>query len=150
MSAVSILIALAIGQTPPPCLPRMVDEHLIYYPSGVGELDAERAARVKRVADYIDPGSGRVVVTGRADTIGLAPDNLELSRRRAAIVAAELARLGIPDGSIEIRALGETEPVVPTPDETDEPLNRLVVVGGTWTMRPSTRAALMARDCPAH
>jgi len=119
---------------------------VIYYPPGRSDLDLQSAWRVKLAADYIDPVAGRVIISSRTDTEGSSESNMALASRRAQVVADELVRLGTPRSIIEIRAAGETQLSRPTPDETSEPLNRIVVID-TGRMRASTWDALMAADC---
>jgi outer membrane protein OmpA-like peptidoglycan-associated protein len=70
----------------------------------------------------------RIEVTGHTDTSGSAVYNQGLSVRRAEAVAAELVRLGVPRGEITARGVGETQLLVPTPDNTREPQNRRVEI----------------------
>ncbi|MBR0674699.1 OmpA family protein [Roseomonas alkaliterrae] len=70
----------------------------------------------------------RIEVNGHTDTSGPARYNQGLSERRAAAVAAELVRLGVPRHEIVTRGLGQTQPMVPTPDNTREPQNRRVEI----------------------
>jgi len=70
----------------------------------------------------------RIEVTGHTDTSGSAVYNQGLSVRRANAVAAELVRLGVPRGEITARGVGETQLLVPTPDNTREPQNRRVEI----------------------
>lgn len=68
----------------------------------------------------------RVYVDGHADTAGPAAYNLRLSERRARAVAEYLASRGVASERMEVRAFGETQLAVPTPDNTPEPRNRRV------------------------
>jgi len=70
----------------------------------------------------------RIEVTGHTDTSGSAQYNQGLSVRRANAVAAELVRLGVPRGEITARGVGESQLLVPTPDNTREPQNRRVEI----------------------
>ncbi|HFD15408.1 MAG TPA: OmpA family protein [Rhodospirillales bacterium] len=70
----------------------------------------------------------RVFVDGHTDTMGPAAYNMELSKRRAQAVADYLVGRGIDRNRITVRAFGETELAVPTPDETPEPRNRRVEI----------------------
>lgn len=70
----------------------------------------------------------RIEVTGHTDTSGSAQYNMGLSVRRANAVAAELVRLGVPRGEITARGVGESQLLVPTPDNTREPQNRRVEI----------------------
>ncbi|MBW6396947.1 OmpA family protein [Roseomonas sp. HJA6] len=72
--------------------------------------------------------STRIEVAGHADRTGTVQYNQALSRRRADIVAAELVRLGVAQQDIVITALGESQPLVPTPENVREPQNRRVEI----------------------
>ena len=73
-------------------------------------------------------GNVRVHVTGYTDTSGSYRYNVRLSERRAAHVAIELERFGVPRAAMEIRGLGETNLRVPTPHGVREPQNRRVEI----------------------
>ncbi|MGE0255255.1 MAG: OmpA family protein [Alphaproteobacteria bacterium] len=73
-------------------------------------------------------GQVMVVTTGHADRSGPDAYNLNLSRKRAEAVKAEMVRLGIPAGDISVSARGEAEPLVPTDDGVREPQNRRVQI----------------------
>lgn len=70
----------------------------------------------------------RIEVNGHADRAGSPQYNQRLSERRAAAVAAELVRLGVPRNEIVTRGFGETVPLVPTADGVREPQNRRVEI----------------------
>jgi OmpA-OmpF porin, OOP family len=70
----------------------------------------------------------RIEVNGHTDTSGSARYNQGLSERRAAAVAAELARLGVPRNEIVTRGFGQGQLLVPTPDNVREPQNRRVEI----------------------
>lgn len=69
----------------------------------------------------------RIEVNGYT-TSGSAVYNQGLSVRRANTVAAELVRLGVPRNEIVARGFGQTNLLVPTPDNTREPQNRRVEI----------------------
>ncbi len=70
----------------------------------------------------------RVFVDGHTDTVGPAEYNMDLSKRRAQAVADYLVARGVAPDRLTVRAFGETELAVPTPDETPEPRNRRVEI----------------------
>jgi OOP family OmpA-OmpF porin len=70
----------------------------------------------------------RIEVNGHTDTSGSARYNQGLSERRAAAVAAELVRLGVPRGEIVTRGFGQNQLLVATPDNVREPQNRRVEI----------------------
>lgn len=82
--------------------------------------EAAQASRTQQVT--------RLEVNGYTDTSGSAQYNMGLSVRRANNVAAELVRLGVPRTAIVARGFGETNLLVPTPDNTREPQNRRVEI----------------------
>jgi OOP family OmpA-OmpF porin len=69
-----------------------------------------------------------IEVSGYTDTSGTAAYNLDLSKRRAAAVAAQLVADGIPAAEIETQAFGETHLLVPTGPGIREPQNRRVEI----------------------
>lgn len=70
----------------------------------------------------------RVYVDGHTDTAGPAAYNMRLSERRAQAVADALAARGVARERMEVRAFGETQLAVPTPDNTPEAKNRRVEI----------------------
>jgi outer membrane protein OmpA-like peptidoglycan-associated protein len=71
---------------------------------------------------------GELVITGHTDTVGTGPQNDDLSRRRAQQVRQMFIERQFPAARIEAVGRGERELAVPTADETDEPINRRVVI----------------------
>ena len=69
-----------------------------------------------------------LIATGHTDSVGTEQYNQGLSVRRANTVAAELVRLGVPRSEITARGVGESQLLVPTPDNTREPQNRRVEI----------------------
>jgi OmpA family len=80
---------------------------------------------IAQAAEYYRPGgTPQVAVTGYTDTSGSADHNLELSERRAEVVADELVRDGVPATDIVTIGRGEEDLRVPTPDGVREARNR--------------------------
>lgn len=76
-----------------------------------------------------DLARARFRIEGHTDTVGGAAMNQALSERRAAAVRDHLTRRhGVAAGRLEVVGLGETQLLVPTPDERPEPRNRRVQV----------------------
>ncbi len=92
------------------------------------QIVAEAAGNAAHVA------ATRIEVGGYADTSHALPGvrghdyNLALSRRRATVVQAELVRDGVPAGSIETHAFGDSNLLVRTGPDVREPQNRRVEI----------------------
>ena len=65
-----------------------------------------------------------VTITGFTDTSGGTKYNQRLSQRRADAVKKALIKAGVPANLLKTKALGETQLMVKTPDNTREPANR--------------------------
>ena len=86
------------------------------------QIVAEAAQATTRIAVT------RIEVAGHTDTSGTPRYNEGLSQRRAAVVAAELVRLGVPRAAITTQAYGQSRPLVPTAAGVREPQNRRVEI----------------------
>jgi OmpA-OmpF porin, OOP family len=76
-------------------------------------LTSQARVTIARVAGRIRDAGGPVRVDGHTDSLGSAPYNLRLSRRRAAAVSAAL-RADLPTRiAIRARGFGEADPVEP-------------------------------------
>jgi outer membrane protein OmpA-like peptidoglycan-associated protein len=69
-----------------------------------------------------------ISVIGHSDRVGDAAYNRTLSLKRADTVAKLLTGQGIPEGCMDLRYYGESDPIIPTPDGIPEPRNRRVEV----------------------
>lgn len=92
--------------------------------------DAERAlAPLGRALSSQDLAGFRFRIEGHTDTVGDTASNQLLSERRAAAVRDYLiAKFGVAANRLVAVGLGETQPLVPTPDETSNARNRRVQV----------------------
>jgi len=70
----------------------------------------------------------RIRATGHTDTVGTPRYNMALSIRRANAVRDVLVREGIPATQIVVVGRGETQLLVPSPDNMNEPRNRRVEI----------------------
>ena len=94
---------------------------------------ADLTARARQIIAEAAQNSSRVQATrievqGNADLSGTHAYNQRLSLRRAQTVAAELVRDGVPQGSIDIQAFGDSRPLVATAAGVREPQNRRVAI----------------------
>lgn len=102
---------------------------VLYFQNGGVTLAPSSVQDLELVVNEIKTRSGaEFFVVGHTDTVGAAPANDALSLLRANSIAAVLIGKGVPSSRIEVVGRGEREPLVPTPDEVDEPRNRRVEI----------------------
>ena len=110
-------------------LPARPTAFALYFITGTDELTPESKADLQNVlAALKDRPLPDVQVIGHTDTVGDLLVNDRLSAQRAERVKGFLVEIGIPAERITIAGRGEREPLVRTPDETDEPRNRRVEI----------------------
>jgi outer membrane protein OmpA-like peptidoglycan-associated protein len=101
----------------------------LYFESGTDMLTPESKGLV---AEVIVAVQGRVApdvsVIGHTDTTGTAAFNVTLGLQRAALIRDLLVQAGLPADLVEVVSHGESDPLVPTPDNTAEARNRRVEV----------------------
>lgn len=100
---------------------------LIFFDSGEAEIRREWRSVLDSAAASARSG-GKLVVTGHSDTPGSVAVNLRKARERAQAVAAALVERRVPVSAIEVRAAGESEPLVPTAEGVREIHNRRVTI----------------------
>lgn len=88
-----------------------------------GQDSLERA-----IADALANPDTQINLVGHADRSGAADYNQALSERRSRVVLQEMEAAGIDSARIAFDSVGETMPLVPTPDGQREPRNRVVEV----------------------
>lgn len=139
--------AQAAGETPEPPVPlseRTVDslfgdaiaaqpddpvDYILYFEAGTATLTAESAAQIDDVIAFAQSRPVTSVrVVGHTDTVGSSAVNARLSLRRAEQARDLLVQSGLDPAAIDVFSLGESDPLVPTPDNTPEDRNRRVVV----------------------
>lgn len=131
-------LLLEVTVTPPPEIPpapRLWHLQGAYFDSG-STMPGEAGLYWIDIAAALNYPGAIYVLNGHTDTLGTVDANLDLSRRRAIVVAEQLVRRGVRWEDIEINYHGETQLARPSPGEASEPLNRRV-----WTdmrFRPAT------------
>jgi outer membrane protein OmpA-like peptidoglycan-associated protein len=73
-------------------------------------------------------GIERIRIEGHTDKVGSRSHNVELSRRRAEVVAREFLACGFPDDAIERKAWGFEHPVASNDTPEGRTLNRRVAI----------------------
>ena len=106
--------------------------YLVTFHLDQATLTEENRQVIAQAAEYYrQGGTPQITVTGYTDTSGSAAHNLELSERRAEVVAEELVREGVPATNIVTIGRGEEDLRVPTADGVREARNRRaeIIVG---------------------
>ena len=97
--------------------------------TGTDELTEESKAELPKILEALKLRPvPDVQVIGHTDTVGEYRGNDRLSAQRAGTVKGFLVGIGIAAERIQVSGRGEREPIVPTADDTDEPLNRRVEI----------------------
>lgn len=122
--AINALYGEALAAEPP-----RPDRFVLYFETGTSTLTPASLALIDDVLAAVRRRTApRVEAIGHADRVGPAGLNAALSLDRARLVRQRLAEAGVAEALIAIDSFGEADPVVPTPDETPEPLNRRVEI----------------------
>jgi outer membrane protein OmpA-like peptidoglycan-associated protein len=110
-------------------LPPPARRFLLYFDIGADTLTPASQALVPDIlATVAARPAPEVSVVGHTDTTGTPAANVDLGLRRAALIRDLLVGAGLDGGLVEVTSHGESNPVVPTPDNTAEARNRRVEV----------------------
>ncbi len=102
---------------------------LIYFITGTDILTEQSRRQLPEILDSIkEYPAPEVSVIGHTDTVGSAARNARLARDRAEAIRDVLIDEGLDRKLIEVDSHGESNLLVQTPDDTDEPRNRRVEV----------------------
>lgn len=113
-----------LSAEPPPAV-----RFLVSFDLGSAEPSEEEVERIRGIVDPVrDWAAPEVAIEGHADRSGADTYNQDLSALRAETVRQLLERLGIEPIALDVRAFGETRPVVVTADGVPEARNRRVEV----------------------
>ncbi|MEM7443296.1 MAG: autotransporter outer membrane beta-barrel domain-containing protein [Pseudomonadota bacterium] len=129
-----IRVNLNPAPPPPPPAPAVVVEQpisafIVFFDWDRADLTPEANLVLDDVVVVAnEAGYASIRLDGYTDLSGSAQYNLGLSERRANSVANGLIARGIAPDEIVIRAFGEENPLVPTPDGVREPQNRRVEI----------------------
>lgn len=102
---------------------------VLYFTAGTVILTSESKTHLLEVLSEVKKRLPcDVYIAGHTDTVGKKDLNAKLSLERAEIVKQELISIGVDSTLIKVAAHGESDPLIPTPDEVEEPRNRRVEV----------------------
>jgi outer membrane protein OmpA-like peptidoglycan-associated protein len=138
LGQVALLMAVLLGAcSPAPAIPKAqsADQlltindgptfYIVFFESGSSRLTAtSKHAIVFAVADACRHATTRITIRGHADRAGSPVANQNLSLRRAEAVRREMIKNGVAGDLIVTDGLGETDPMVPTPDGSGNRENR--------------------------
>ena len=103
----------------------------IYFPSGSAAVPSDQDQVLDQAARLFRDGDPIVmIVSGVADTVGAADNNLRLSILRAQSVADGLTARGIPADRLQVNGRGNSELEIDTDDDTANRENRVAKI--TW------------------
>jgi OOP family OmpA-OmpF porin len=113
----------------PPPEPTPVPATLIlYFDNNSDVLGEEEAQKLAEAVRSPLVAHTSIVIDGHADALDSPDHNLGLSERRADAVKRAILEQDPTIMNISIKAYGESEPSIPTPDGVAEPRNRRVVI----------------------
>lgn len=108
--------------------PKAVSFILYFFEKSTEIVPSSRADLAALLAEVARRQAAEVQITGHTDRVGKVDDNDRLSVERAEAVRDMLVKNGLHAGFIRAVGRGEREPLIPTPDEQEEPRNRRVEV----------------------
>lgn len=102
---------------------------LIFFDWDSDELNAQSRSELESLAASLASRNyDGIIIAGHTDTSGSAQYAVSLSQRMASMVRQFLTGMGVPEGKMTTRGLGQTQPMVITAAGVREPLNRRVEV----------------------
>ncbi|GAA5315599.1 MAG: flagellar protein MotY [Candidatus Pelagadaptatus aseana] len=109
---------------------RQIERTAIYFPSGRDSLRPSELKKLEHIAVYVkaDPSVQSFFIDGHTDAVGNRGENLELSKKRAEMVATILRQKGIPPDQIQVRWHGERYPVATNRTRMGRAQNRRVTI----------------------
>jgi len=96
------------------------DKHTFRFTKG-------ESARLASFMQTVDSQS-RVIIYGYTDRSLIESESLNLSKQRCETTKSLLESFGIDQSRIEIKPMGETDNIIPTPDGIREPVNRRIEI----------------------
>jgi outer membrane protein OmpA-like peptidoglycan-associated protein len=101
----------------------------VLFQTGSARLRSAAAANLRQLSAVVEVARGPIKITGYTDSTGSRAVNVPLSKARAEAVASWLvAQGGVDRGRIEVRGMGEREPVADNRTAAGRATNRRVVV----------------------
>jgi outer membrane protein OmpA-like peptidoglycan-associated protein len=106
-----------------------LNEDLLRFETGSAALLPDSEAKLDQIASTLKAYPDvHATVNGYTDNVGSAGKNLELSRRRAAIVMVALVRRGVSSDHLTAEGHGPDDPIADNSTTTGRAQNRRVAV----------------------
>lgn len=87
------------------------------------------SAFMEQLTKYMEQNDrAQIQISSHTDDLGSSAYNQSLAKKRATVVTAMLTEHGIPDARIQIRALGEQEPITDNSTEEGRAMNRRTTI----------------------
>lgn len=98
----------------------------IYFDVNSDKVKPESYGTLNDIAKVIKEANVKVQIVGHTDNTGSDATNLELSKRRAASVKAELVKMGVSADMLTTDGAGASKPIAPNDTPSNKALNRRV------------------------
>ena len=98
----------------------------IYFNVNSDKVKPESFGALNDIAKVIKEANVKVQIVGHTDNSGSDVTNLDLSKRRAAAVKAELVKLGVSADMLTTDGAGASKPIAPNDTPSNKALNRRV------------------------
>jgi OOP family OmpA-OmpF porin len=108
--------------------PKAISFTLYFFEKSTEIVPDSRATLTALLAEVAKRQAVEVQITGHTDRVGKVQDNDRLSAERAEAIRDVLIQQGLRTNFVRAVGRGEREPLIPTPDEQNEPRNRRVEV----------------------
>lgn len=98
----------------------------IYFDVNSDKIKPESYGALNDIAKVVKEANVKVQIVGHTDNTGSDTTNLDLSKRRAASVKAELVKIGVSTDMLTTDGAGASKPIVPNDTPSNKALNRRV------------------------
>lgn len=98
----------------------------IYFDINSDRVKPESYGALSDIAKIIKEAGVNVRIDGHTDNTGSEATNLDLSKRRAASVKAELVKMGISTNQLSTDGMGASKPIAPNDTPSNKAMNRRV------------------------
>lgn len=107
-----------------------ITKYLAFFDFDSATLSPGAREVLREVAKEVqnNPNLQNMTIIGHADTSGSEQYNKNLAHNRAINAEKELIRMGLHEGQIRTKSLGETSLLIPTRDNVREPANRRIEI----------------------